>query len=111
MNDCRDAEAAWQRARALAWHGDAHGAAELVVDVAAWYERGRFLVRARAASEAFDRIAALLDGHDHPRGLPYKGVGRLRQHQQTVTRLVWAVLDDFQLGPGEHGRLERLLDG
>lgn len=42
MKDYRDAEAAWQRARALAWHGDAHGAAELVVAVAAWYERGRF---------------------------------------------------------------------
>ena len=111
MRTYTDAEAAWQRARTLAWYGDAHGAAELVVMVAAFYERGRSLARARAAGEAFDRIAALLDGHDHPRGLPYKGVRRLRQHQQFVTRLVWAVLDDFQLGPGEHGRLQRLLAG
>lgn len=93
MNDYRDAEAAWQRARALAWHGDAHGAAELVVDVAAWYERGRFLVRARAAGEALDRVVPLLDAGDR------------------AARLVWAVLDDFQLGPGEHGQLQRLLDG
>lgn len=93
MKTYADAEAAWQRARALAWHGDAHGAAELAVDVAAWYERGRFLVRARAAGEALDRIVPLLDAGDG------------------AARLVWAVLDDFQLGPGEHGRLQRLLDG
>ncbi len=93
MKDYRDAEAAWQDARKLAWAGDAFAAAELVVDVAAWYERSRFLVRARAAGEALDRIAPLLDAGDR------------------AARLVWAVLDDFQLGPGEHGQLERLLAG
>lgn len=93
MKTYTDAEVAWDSARKLAWAGDAFGAAELVVEVAAWYERGRFLVRARAAGEALDRIAPLLDAGDG------------------AARLVWAVLDDFQLGPGEHGRLERLLDG
>lgn len=93
MKTYAGAEVAWQRARTLAWNGDAFGAAELVVEVAAFYERGRFLVRARAASEAFDRVAPLLDAGDR------------------AARLVWAVLDDFQLGPGEHGQLQRLLDG
>ncbi len=93
MKTYTDAEAVWQRARDLAAAGDLVGAAELVVDVAAWYERGRFLVRARAAGEALDRIAPLLDAGDR------------------AARLVWAVLDDFLLGPGEHGRLQRLLDG
>lgn len=83
MTTYLDAEAAWQRARTIAWHGDAHGATELVVDVAAWYERGRFLERARAAGEALNRIVPLLDAGDR------------------AARLVWAVLDDFQLGPGE----------
>ena len=32
MKDYRDAEAAWQRARALAWHGAAGKAADLVVE-------------------------------------------------------------------------------
>lgn len=103
MKDYRDAEAAWQRARALAWHGAAGKAADLVVEVAAFYERGRFLARAQAASEALDRVVALLDAHDHPVRLPRKGVRELGPHQQFVARLIWAVLDDFQLGPGEHG--------
>ena len=30
---------------------------------------------------------------------------------ELVIEVVWAVLDDFQLGPGEHGRLQRLLAG
>lgn len=111
MKTYGDAEAAWQRARAFAWHGAAGKAADIVVEVAAFYERGRFLARARAASEALDRVVALLDAHDHPVRLPRKGVRELGPHQQFVARLVWAVLDDFQLGPGEHGRLQRLLDG
>ncbi len=61
MKDYRDAEAAWQRARDLAAEGDALSAAELVIEVAAFYERGRFLMRMRAASEAFDRIVPELD--------------------------------------------------
>lgn len=93
MRTYSDAEAAWQRARNLAVAGDGHGAAELVVEVAAFYERGRFLVRAKAANQALDRIVPELD--DGLRG----------------ARSIWAVLDDFQLGPGEHGRLERLLAG
>ncbi len=93
MKDYRDAEAAWQRARDLAAEGDALSAAELVIEVAAFYERGRFLMRMRAASEAFDRIVPELD--DGLRG----------------ARSVWAVLDDCQLGPGEHVQLERLLTG
>lgn len=92
MKDYRDAEAAWQRARDLAAEGDALGAAELVVEVAAFYERGRFLVRAKAANQALDRVVLELD--DGLRG----------------ARSIWVVLDDFQLGPGEHGRLERLLN-
>lgn len=93
MKTYTDAELAWERARILALRGGAQAAAELVIEVAAFYERGRFLVRARAASEAFDRVAPLLDAGDR------------------AARLVWAVLDDFQLGPGEHGQLQRLLDG
>lgn len=108
--DLKNTEAAWQRARVFAWHGCAFKAVELVVEVGAFYERGRFRGRARAASAAFDRVAALLDAHDHPQRLPSKGVRELGQHQQFVARLVWAVLDDFQLGPGEHGRLEHPLD-
>lgn len=104
-----DAEAAWQRARKFAWHGCAPKAADLVIEVGAFYERGRFRERARAASEALDRIALLLDAHDHPQRLPRKGVRELGQHQQFVARLVWAVLDDFQLGPGEMSRLNAVL--
>ena len=88
MKDYVDAEAAWQRARNLAAAGDGHGAVELVVEVAAFYERGRFLVRAPAASAALDRVLV-----------------------ESEPAAVWAVLDDFQLGPGEHGRLQRLLAG
>lgn len=101
-----DAETAWQRARVFAWHGCAPKAADLVIEVGAFYERGRFRERARAASEALDRIALLLDTRDHPtiQRLPRKGVRELGQHQQFVARLVWAVLDDFQLGPGEMSR-------
>ena len=99
MKTYRDAEAAWHRARVFAWHGCAPKAADLVIEVGAFYERGRFRERARAASEAFDRIAALLDVHDHPQRLPDKGV-----------RELGLVLDDFQLGPGEHGRHLRLLE-
>jgi hypothetical protein len=93
MKDYRDAEAAWQRARDLAAKGDGQGAAELVVEVAAFYERGRFLVRAKAAGQALDRVVPELG--DGLRG----------------ARSVWAVLDDCQLGPGEHVQLERLLTG
>ena len=88
MRTNTDAEAAWQRARNLAAAGDIHDAVELVVEVAAFYERGRFLVRAKAASAALDRVLV-----------------------ESEPAAVWAVLDDFQLGPGEHGQLERLLAG
>lgn len=83
-----EAEVAWQWARAKALLGDAHGAAELVVEVAAFYERGRFLARATAANEAIDRV--LDSGPDAAK--------------------VWAILDDFQLGPGEFAQLKQLLD-
>ena len=88
MRTYSDAEAAWQRARDLAAAGDIHGAVELVIEVAAFYERGRFLVRAKAADAALDRMLV-----------------------ESEPAAVWAVLDDFQLGPGEHGRLQRLLAG
>lgn len=100
MKDYRDAEAAWQDARKLAWAGDAHGAAELVVEVAAFYERGRFLARAKAAGEAFERVLTAMVPRDGSLDEPERGPAA-----------VWAVLDDFQLGPGEHGRLQRLLAG
>lgn len=100
MKTYTDAEAAWQRARDLAREGDTAGAAELVVEVAAFYERGRFLVRARAASEALNRVLTAMTPKDGSLDEPERG-----------PMAVWAVLDDFQLGPGEHGRLQRLLDG
>ena len=41
-----------------------------------------------------------------------QGLGRTGYHDLVGDlRLVWAVLDDFQLGPGEHGRLVRMLAG
>ncbi len=100
MKTYTDAELVWLQARKQAWYGDAFGAAELVVEVAAFYERGRFLVRARAASEALNRVLTAMTPKDGSLDEPERG-----------PMAVWAVLDDFQLGPGEHGRLQRLLDG
>lgn len=85
MRTLRDAEAAWRRARDLCAMGDAAGAIDLAVEVGASYERGRFYRRAEAAGEALDRLVVAGEAAE-----------------------VWAVLDDFQLGPGEMSALLQL---
>ena len=65
-----------------------------MVDVGAFYERGRFTERAKAANDALTRLVDRLD---------FDPIWAAPQG--------WDILDDFQLGPGEHGRLERLLAG
>lgn len=95
----RDAEREWMRARELA-AADVPAALDVVIEIGAWYEQVGYRRRAQAVDEAIEQLGRL-----PPRPGP-----RAADLTTPSRRAVFAVLDDFQLGPGEFVAHHRFLD-